>query len=248
MANSQIMLSFAAAASAGLLSGAIIWAIRPLLLHVALAKPNARSSHCVPTPQGAGIAVVAATLIVAAAIIAFAEPAEVKIPIAVFGATLIIAAVGFADDVHSIPVFPRLFLQGSGRRGDRPCRARISPDRSNLPSLARAGAFAAGRPVVREPSQLHGRAGSYDGSRDRSDHRRARCARLARRTSSIDHHCVGGAVWRDARVRTVQPAGSADFPGRRRQPADWPAGRAGACCNSPGITNLPPPCCCRSII
>lgn len=113
MTNSQIMLSFAAAASAGLLSGAITWAIRPLLLQVALAKPNARSSHRVPTPQGAGIAVVTATLIVAAAIIALAGAAEMKIPIAVFSATLFIAAVGFADDVHSIPVFPRLLLQAA---------------------------------------------------------------------------------------------------------------------------------------
>lgn len=112
MANSQILLSFAAAALAGLLSGVITRAIRPLLLHVALAKPNARSSHRVPTPQGAGIAVIAATLIVAA-IIALAGPAEMKIPIAVFGATLFIAAVGFADDVHSIPVFPRLLLQAA---------------------------------------------------------------------------------------------------------------------------------------
>ena len=78
-----------------------------------MAKLNARSSHRVPTPQGAGIAVVAATLIVVAAIIALAGPAEMKIPIAVFGATLFIAAVGFADDVHSIPVFPRLVLQAA---------------------------------------------------------------------------------------------------------------------------------------
>ena len=35
-----------------------------------------------------------------------------KIPVAVFGATLFIAAVGFADDVNSIPVVPRLLLQG----------------------------------------------------------------------------------------------------------------------------------------
>ncbi len=111
MANSQVLLSFAAAASAGLLSGVITWAIRPLLLQVALAKLNARSSHRVPTPQGAGIAVVAATLIVVAAIIALAGSPEMKIPIAVFGGTLFIAAVGFADDVHSIPVFPRLLLQ-----------------------------------------------------------------------------------------------------------------------------------------
>lgn len=112
MANPQIILSFAAAAAAGLLSGLITWAIRPLLMHVALAKPNARSSHRVPTPQGAGIAVVAATLIVVTAIIAVAGPAEMKIPIAVFSATIFIAGVGFADDIHSIPVVPRLLLQG----------------------------------------------------------------------------------------------------------------------------------------
>lgn len=111
MNNSQILLSFAAAASAGLLSGVITCAIRPLLLKVALAKLNARSSHRAPTPQGAGIAVIAATLIVVAATTALAGPPEMKIPIAVFGATLFIAAVGLADDVHSIPVFPRLLLQ-----------------------------------------------------------------------------------------------------------------------------------------
>jgi len=40
-----------------LLSSAVTWAIRPLMLRHALAKPNARSSHRIPTPQGAGIAV-----------------------------------------------------------------------------------------------------------------------------------------------------------------------------------------------
>jgi UDP-N-acetylmuramyl pentapeptide phosphotransferase/UDP-N-acetylglucosamine-1-phosphate transferase len=113
MANSQLLLSFAAAASAGLLSGVMTWAIRPMLLQVALAKPNARSSHRIPTPQGAGIAVIAATLVAAAATIALAGPADMKIPIAVFGATLFIALVGFADDVHSIPVLPRLLLQAA---------------------------------------------------------------------------------------------------------------------------------------
>ena len=55
---------------------------------------------------------IAATLIVAAAVIALAGTAEMKIPVAVFGATLFIAAVGFADDFSSIPVLPRLLLQG----------------------------------------------------------------------------------------------------------------------------------------
>src|SRR6185312_7723643 len=98
--------------AAATVSAALIWVIRPMLLRHALARPNARSSHRVPTPQGAGIAVIAATLIAAATVIAFAGAAEMKIPVAVFGATLFIAAVGLADDVNSIPVVPRLLLQG----------------------------------------------------------------------------------------------------------------------------------------
>src|SRR5262245_59480876 len=112
MANSQFLLSFAAAVLAALLSGVLIWVTRPLLVRIALAKPNARSSHRIPTPQGGGIAVIAATLIAAVTVIAFAGTAEMKIPAIVFGATLFIAAVGFADDINSIPVVPRLLLQG----------------------------------------------------------------------------------------------------------------------------------------
>lgn len=113
MDQSQLLLSFASALPAALLSFCMTWAIRPLLLKIALAKPNARSSHRVPTPQGAGIAVIAATLIVAATVLALASPADLQIPVAVYGATLFIAAVGFADDVRSIPVLPRLLLQGA---------------------------------------------------------------------------------------------------------------------------------------
>ncbi len=106
------MMSFAAVVLAALTSYLITGAIRPLLLRHALASPNARSSHRIPTPQGAGIAVIAAALIVAAAVVGFAGAADMKIPVTVFGATLFIAIVGFADDVHSIPVLPRLLLQG----------------------------------------------------------------------------------------------------------------------------------------
>jgi UDP-N-acetylmuramyl pentapeptide phosphotransferase/UDP-N-acetylglucosamine-1-phosphate transferase len=112
MANSQLVLSFAAAVPALLMSAALVWVIRPLLVRIALANPNARSSHRIPTPQGAGIAVIGATLAAATAVIAYAGAAEMKIPVAVFGATLFIAAVGFADDIRSIAVVPRLLLQG----------------------------------------------------------------------------------------------------------------------------------------
>jgi len=37
--------------------------LHPLLQRYALSRPNARSSHIAPTPQGGGIAVIAATAI-----------------------------------------------------------------------------------------------------------------------------------------------------------------------------------------
>jgi len=111
MSYSEPYLSFAAVLLAVLLSALLTWAIRPLMLRHALARPNARSSHRIPTPQGAGIAVIAATLIAALAVIALAGlPA---FPVILFGATLFIAAVGLADDVRSIPVLPRLLLQAA---------------------------------------------------------------------------------------------------------------------------------------
>jgi UDP-N-acetylmuramyl pentapeptide phosphotransferase/UDP-N-acetylglucosamine-1-phosphate transferase len=111
MTSSGIFL-FVVAAGAGLVSAIVTWAIRPALLRVALARPNARSSHRIPTPQGAGIAVVAATLLVAAAVNVVAVGPAANVPLVVFGATLFIAIVGFIDDVKSIGVLPRLLLQG----------------------------------------------------------------------------------------------------------------------------------------
>jgi UDP-N-acetylmuramyl pentapeptide phosphotransferase/UDP-N-acetylglucosamine-1-phosphate transferase len=112
MTISESTLSLFAILAAALLSAGMTKAIRPLLLQHALAKPNARSSHRIPTPQGAGIAVIGATLMVTAAIFAWVGTIDLKIPAAVFGATLFIAMVGLADDVKSIPILPRLILQG----------------------------------------------------------------------------------------------------------------------------------------
>jgi UDP-N-acetylmuramyl pentapeptide phosphotransferase/UDP-N-acetylglucosamine-1-phosphate transferase len=112
MTNFEILLSLAAAALAALVSALLTVIVRPTLLRVALAKPNARSSHRIPTPQGAGIAVIGATLIAAGAFIVLTDGSAIQVPLAVFGATLFIAAVGFADDLRSLPILPRLLLQG----------------------------------------------------------------------------------------------------------------------------------------
>ena len=80
----------------------------PLLQRHALANPNARSSHRVPTPQGGGIAVIAATLVVAATSAAWHH---VPLPPILVAGTFLMAGVGFADDLVSLPVAPRLLLQ-----------------------------------------------------------------------------------------------------------------------------------------
>jgi UDP-N-acetylmuramyl pentapeptide phosphotransferase/UDP-N-acetylglucosamine-1-phosphate transferase len=101
-----VLVTLAAAA----ISAGLIVLLRPLLQRYALARPNARSSHAVPTPQGAGIAVVAATLVVAG-IAAIAM--GLSIQTILFAATIFIALVGFADDVMPIPVLSRLLLQAA---------------------------------------------------------------------------------------------------------------------------------------
>lgn len=105
-----VMPSLLAVAIAALISALVTWTSRPLLQRYALARPNARSSHRVPTPQGAGIAVIAATLVVASA---WAAWANIAIPLALVIATIVIALVGFADDIVSLPVPVRLVLQAA---------------------------------------------------------------------------------------------------------------------------------------
>jgi UDP-N-acetylmuramyl pentapeptide phosphotransferase/UDP-N-acetylglucosamine-1-phosphate transferase len=97
-----------AALAASLICTALIVLLSPLLRRYALARPNARSSHIAPTPQGAGIAVIAPTILVACI---YEAAAGEPVPLTLFGATVFIAAVGLVDDVKTIPVLPRLLLQ-----------------------------------------------------------------------------------------------------------------------------------------
>lgn len=111
------MLSAAAglltAALTALASAIAILILYPVLKRYALAKPNARSSHLIPTPQGAGIAVIA--IVAGASAIAlglhnFAEAATRPLTIIV-GAALAMACVGAVDDIRPLPIVPRLLLQ-----------------------------------------------------------------------------------------------------------------------------------------
>jgi UDP-N-acetylmuramyl pentapeptide phosphotransferase/UDP-N-acetylglucosamine-1-phosphate transferase len=112
-ASVEASTAIAAFVAAAAISVAIIVAIRPWLQRIALAKPNARSSHSVPTPQGGGIAVIAATIIATAGALYLLPPAA-SAPtslLALVAAVIVIAAVGAADDIRPIGVAPRFFLQ-----------------------------------------------------------------------------------------------------------------------------------------
>jgi len=98
---------------AALMSALLIVALLPWLKRYALAKPNARSSHRTPTPQGGGIAVVAATLgavAVALAIFSLGVSPDLNLP-KVVAAALIMTCLGAFDDIRPLPPGLRLTLQ-----------------------------------------------------------------------------------------------------------------------------------------
>jgi len=98
--------------AAALLCAGLIVALRPFLERYALAQPNARSSHKIPTPQGGGIAVIAATTVVCYGALHFLAADAAALPLAIlFAAVILIAAVGVTADIRPIDVAPRLLLQ-----------------------------------------------------------------------------------------------------------------------------------------
>jgi UDP-N-acetylmuramyl pentapeptide phosphotransferase/UDP-N-acetylglucosamine-1-phosphate transferase len=97
--------------AAALICAGLIVLLRPWLQRYALARPNARSSHVTPTPQGGGIAVMFATAIAAALAGLLGLPAPADAVAIVMAASLCLAAVGMIDDLKPIPVWPRLALQ-----------------------------------------------------------------------------------------------------------------------------------------
>jgi len=77
-----------------------------------LARPNARSSHKQPTPQGGGIAVIAATIVViAGCVLAGVDLNDLYGLAMLVCAVVLLALVGAADDVRPLGAAPRLVLQ-----------------------------------------------------------------------------------------------------------------------------------------
>jgi UDP-N-acetylmuramyl pentapeptide phosphotransferase/UDP-N-acetylglucosamine-1-phosphate transferase len=99
--------------AAAIVCALLIVILRPLLVRYALARPNARSSHMTPTPQGGGIAVIAATVATTciALYLSAGAPESAGRLLALFAATVFIALLGAADDIRSVAVVPRLLFQ-----------------------------------------------------------------------------------------------------------------------------------------
>jgi UDP-N-acetylmuramyl pentapeptide phosphotransferase/UDP-N-acetylglucosamine-1-phosphate transferase len=98
---------------AAVLSALLIVGSGPWLERYAVAKPNARSSHKTPTPQGGGIPVIAVTIAVSCGVLFFstAPRGNAWNFIVLFFAVLLIAAVGVMADKRPIAPAPRLVLQ-----------------------------------------------------------------------------------------------------------------------------------------
>src|SRR5262245_6375989 len=110
----RILILLASASLAGILTAASIVLAWPWLKSYALARPNARSSHREPMPQGGGIAVVVATLAVAwSAILLLPDLAlNDRTQFLVVSAMVMFLAVsGAIDDIRTLPAVPRLVLQ-----------------------------------------------------------------------------------------------------------------------------------------
>jgi UDP-N-acetylmuramyl pentapeptide phosphotransferase/UDP-N-acetylglucosamine-1-phosphate transferase len=101
-------------ATAALLTWLLIVLIRPMLARHALARPNARSSHREPTPQGGGLAVIAAVLAAVWGAIVLGQPMFGNLAGQFYAATaaaMLLAAIGGLDDIRSLSAAVRLAAQ-----------------------------------------------------------------------------------------------------------------------------------------
>ncbi len=86
-------------------------ALMPLFLRYALARPNARSSHAAPTPQGGGFAVLSVAMgasLICALTFEIVWPSE---SLAVLIGMLVLTGIGGLDDINPLPAIPRLITQ-----------------------------------------------------------------------------------------------------------------------------------------
>jgi UDP-N-acetylmuramyl pentapeptide phosphotransferase/UDP-N-acetylglucosamine-1-phosphate transferase len=107
----MIVLLGGLAGLSALLCAGLTLALFPLLKRYALARPNARSSHIVPTPQGAGIAVVLTLVMLYVGCVSYLKASLALDDALLLGAALLLGVTGLVDDLRPLPALPRLGLQ-----------------------------------------------------------------------------------------------------------------------------------------
>ena len=222
IASGRLAVLFGASA---LISAGLLWVLHPLLKRYALARPNARSSHRAPTPQGGGIAVVAATIMVAAGAFVltpggFDQPLRVAV---ILAGAVALAGVGAIDDIRPLGIWPRLLLQAVAVivvLAALPAALRVMPW---LPLwVERAVIFVGVLWFVNLVNFMDG-IDWIDGRRNRAADGGAGLVRGDGRTAARRRAGCGRVMRRDGRLRAVQSPGGARVPRRRRQPAGRPA-------------------------
>jgi len=107
-----------AGVAAALVCAGLIVALRPLLVRYALARPNARSSHVTPTPQGGGIAVVGGAIVAAAVCLGLGfASGDARLLAGLAAAAVALGLVGAVDDIRPLPALPRLLVQAAAVAG-----------------------------------------------------------------------------------------------------------------------------------
>ena len=148
MSDALPLLLPVSAVAAALLACGGIAAVIGWLRRRALAKPNERSSHTVPTPQAGGLVVVPAALLVAAVALGVSGsdlPTGLPYAAIVGVAALALMVLGVIDDMRGLSVQIRLLGQIAAVTlaiGLMPSDLRILPDIIPL-ALERAGLIAA---------------------------------------------------------------------------------------------------------
>ena len=94
-------------------SAVLILMLLPMFRRYALARPNARSSHRIPTPQGGGIAVILAVAIALGADGALIGPARIAVAdtLPLGAGVAMLAVVGAIDDILPVAPLWRLAVQ-----------------------------------------------------------------------------------------------------------------------------------------
>jgi UDP-N-acetylmuramyl pentapeptide phosphotransferase/UDP-N-acetylglucosamine-1-phosphate transferase len=89
----------------------LILCLQPLLERYAMARPNARSAHKKPTPQGAGIAVITIAILACALLSAIVPGFRSGLLVPLFVSVVCLAIIGAIDDIRPLEVLPRLTVQ-----------------------------------------------------------------------------------------------------------------------------------------